>query len=173
LPLYARHHLGLSTGAIGFVFLANMLAVGLLQLPAARAIEGRRRLRMLAGMTGLWAVAFALIFGSGMLPQALAVSVLMLAAVVFAAGECILGPAFSPIVVALAPPELRGRYLAVLTASYALGFTIGPPLATAALSVSPVGVWIAAGSICLLAGGAGLGLERRLPTSLRLTPTSR
>jgi MFS family permease len=172
LPLYARHHLGISTRAIGFVFLANMLAVGVLQLPAARAIEGRRRLRMLAAMTGLWAVAFVLIFGSGVLPQALAMSVIVLAAIVFAAGECVLGPAHSPIVVQLAPPELRGRYLAVLTASYAVGFTLGPPLAAAGLTVSPGGLWIFAALVCVLAAAAGLALERRLPEALRSTPSS-
>lgn len=172
LPLYARHHLGLAPSAIGFVFLANMLAVGVLQLPVARAIEGRRRLRMLAGMTALWVVAFALIFGSGHLPQALAVGLVVLAAVVFAAGECVLGPAHSPIVIALAPPELRGRYLAVLTASYAVGFAVGPPLAAAGLSVSPGGVWVVAAAICVLAAVAGLAIERRLPLALRTTPVT-
>lgn len=171
LPLYARHQLGLSPSVIGFVFLANMLAVGVLQLPAARAIEGRRRLQMLAAMTGLWAVAFVLIFGSGLLPQALAVSIVLLAAVVFAAGECVLGPAHSPIVVQLAPPELRGRYLAVLTASYAVGFTLGPPLAAAGLSVSPGGLWLFAALVCVFAAVAGLALERRLPEALRVTPS--
>jgi MFS family permease len=172
LPLYARHGLGLSPSAIGFVFLANMLAVGVLQLPAARAIEGRRRLRMLAAMTVLFAVAFVLLFGAGMLPQALGIGVAVIAAVVFAAGECVLGPAHSPIVVELAPPELRGRYLAVLTASYAVGFTIGPPLAAAGLRVSPGGLWLFAATACLLAACGGLVLERRLPPALRLTPTT-
>ncbi len=170
LPLYAHEHLGLPPRVIGLVFLANMLTVAVLQLPAARAIEGRRRLCMLAAMAGLWIAAFGLIFGSGVLPATFAVSLLVTAAVVFGAGECLLGPAHSPMIAELAPPELRGRYLSVLTASYALGFTLGPPLATAGLSLSPNGFWIAAASACLLAALAGLALEKHLPYSIRLQP---
>lgn len=172
LPVYAHDRLGLSTRAIGLVCLANMLAVGVLQLPAARLIEGRRRMRMLAGMTGLFALAFVLICGAGSLPQGLALAAVLVAAVVFAAGECILGPTHGPAVVALAPPALRGRYLALLTASYAVGFTLGPPVAALGLSISPGAVWIGAASVCALAAAAGLALERRLPETLRVTPVS-
>ena len=172
LPLYSREHLGLAPRVIGLVFLANMLTVGVLQLPAARAIEGHRRVRLLAGMTGIWALAFALIFGAGALPAALTVGLLVLAAVVFGAGECMLGPTQSPLIVELAPPALRGRYLALLTASYALGFTLGPPLAAAELGLAPNAVWLVAASICVLTGLAGLLLGRRLPASIRLAPRS-
>jgi MFS family permease len=124
-------------------------------------------------MTVVWAVAFGLVLGSGVLPAALTVGALVVAAVVFGAGECILGPAHSPIVVELASPELRGRYLSLLTMSYAIGFTLGPPLAAAGLSISPNGVWVVAASVCLLAGALGLVLEKRLPASLTRTPIAR
>jgi MFS family permease len=170
LPVFARDQLGLSPRAIGFVFLANMLAVGVVQLPVARLLEGRSRLRMLAAMTVLFAATFAIVLAARTLHAPLVAGALVVAAVVFAVGECILGPAHGPMVIALAPPELQGRYLAVLTSSYALGFTLGPSLAAVGLGVSPSGMFGVAALACLVAGVAGLRLERRLPDALRRTP---
>jgi MFS family permease len=170
LPVFARSRLGLSTGAIGIVFLANMLGVAVLQLPVAKLLEGRRRLVALAAMTVTFAGAFGLIAGASLLPGALALGAVATAAAVFAAGECVLGPAQGPLVVELAPVALRGRYMALLTSSYAVGFAAGPPAATLVLGVSPRGLWLLAAAAVLAAGAAGLVLERHLPERLQRTP---
>jgi len=170
LPLYAHQYLGLSPRTIGLIFLTNMLGVVLLQLPIAKLLEGKRRMAALAAMTGIMAVAFGLLLGASAVAPAAAGGVVVLASLVFASGECVLGPAQGPLAVQLAPVELRGRYMAVLTNSYAVGFAIGPPLAAAILGVWPNGLWIMATVIVLLAGAAGLVLDRRIPEALRRTP---
>jgi MFS family permease len=171
LPVFARSHLGLSPGVIGLAFLANMFGVAALQLPAAKLLEGRRRMLALAAMTVTFAAAFALIAGASMFHGAAAAAVIIVAAAVFAAGECLLGPAQGPLVVELAPAPLRGRYMALLTSSYAVGFAIGPPAAASILAVSPRGLWLAAAAVVLAAGAAGLALERRLAEQCRRTPS--
>jgi MFS family permease len=170
LPLFARSELGLSPRLIGLVFLTNMLGVVFLQLPVAKLLEGKRRMAALAVMTLIMGLAFVLLVGASALVPAAAAWVVVLAAFVFASGECVLGPAQGPLAVQLAPLELRGRYMAVLTNSYAVGFAIGPPVAALLLSVSPNGLWILAAGTVLVAGAAGLALDRRLPEELRRTP---
>ncbi|HZT46072.1 MAG TPA: MFS transporter [Gaiellaceae bacterium] len=163
LPVFARDQAGLSPRTIGLVFLANMLAVAVLQLPLAKALAGRRRLGAVALTGGLWLAAFALV------PLATPAA-FVAAAILFAAGECLLGPAVGPLVVDLAPEELRGRYLALFTNSYALGFAAGPAAGAFALGISPRGVWVAAAAAAGLVAVAALGLERRVPAAARRTP---
>lgn len=169
LPVFARSHFGVSSGVIGLVFLTNMLAVAALQMPVAKLLEGRRRMVALSVMTTIFAGAFALIAGASLLPTTLVVGSFVVAATVFAAGECVLGPAQGPLVVELAPVPLRGRYMALLTNSYAVGFAVGPPAAALVLGASPTGLWLGAGAVVLAAGAAGLALERRLPEGSRRT----
>jgi MFS family permease len=170
LPLFAHNDLGLSSRVIGLVFLTNVLGVVVLQLPVAKLLEGKRRMVALAVMTVVMASAFALFLGASALVPAAAGGLLVLGSLIFASGECILGPAQGPLAVQLAPVELRGRYMAVLTNSYAVGFAVGPPVAALLLSASPNALWLLAAVTVLVAGGAGLALDRRIPDELRRTP---
>jgi MFS family permease len=70
----------------------------------------------------------------------------------------------------LAPPRLRGRYMAVSTNSWALGFLLGPAIGGFILAVEPLALWPLAAAACLAAGAGALSLESRLPPKLRLTP---
>jgi hypothetical protein len=45
MPAYAKNRLGLAERMIGFVFAANTLSIVLAQLPVARLIQGRSRMR--------------------------------------------------------------------------------------------------------------------------------
>ena len=56
---------GLSERQIGAIFFFNTLAIVLAQLPISRWIEGRRRMRALALMPLLWAVAWLLVDAGG------------------------------------------------------------------------------------------------------------
>lgn len=86
------------------MFLANTLTIVLAQLPIAKLLEGRRRMRALAAMTVAWAAAWAIVFVSGsLLDGAPAAAAIAVAAVVFGLGECALGPAQSALVADLAP----------------------------------------------------------------------
>ncbi len=65
LPAFARDQAGLSERQIGAIFFVITLSIVLAQLPISRWIEGRRRMRALALMPALWAVAWLLVDAGG------------------------------------------------------------------------------------------------------------
>src|SRR6266516_1869369 len=65
LPQFARDHSHVSEREIGLVFAVNTGVIVLAQLPLSRWIEGKRRMRALALMPALWAVAWLLVDGTG------------------------------------------------------------------------------------------------------------
>ena len=71
----------------------------------------------------------------------------------------------------IAPPRLRGRYMALSTLSWEVGFVIGPAAAGFILDWRPHVLWPLAAAVCLAAGAGALLLERKLPPALRLTPS--
>jgi predicted MFS family arabinose efflux permease len=171
LPVFAHGEAGVSESAIGVIFLVNTLTIVLAQLPVARLLEGRRRMAALAVMTGLWAVAWLLVFGGGLWFEAAAAAVAFgLALVVFGLGECFQGPTQGALVADLAPPRLRGRYMAVSTTSWDIGFIVGPALGGVVLEYEPYALWPLAAGLCLLGGLGALRIERAIPRPLRLTP---
>ncbi len=80
------------------------------------------------------------------------------------------GPTQGALVADLAPPRLRGCYMALSTLSWEVGFVIGPATAGFILDWRPLRA-LAAGRLHVPAAGAGaLLLERSIPHELRLTP---
>lgn len=171
LPVFAKNQAHVTEALVGFLFLANVIAVVVAQMPVSRLLEGRRRMRALALLGVLWASAWLLVGAAGLWHAAVsAAAVLVLAVVVFGLGEC-LHPLVSTVTADLAPAHLRGRYLAVLTSSFAVGFTLGPAAAGLVLGLAPFALWPIAAGACLAAGAYALALERRLPEALRVTPS--
>jgi predicted MFS family arabinose efflux permease len=171
LPVFAKNEAGVSEKGIGVIFLLNTVVVALAQLPLAKVLEGRRRMKALAAMTALWAVAWVVVLAGGLWFEAVAAAfVFTLAAVVFGLGECFQGPVQGALVADLAPARLRGRYMAVSTNSWDLGFLLGPAAGGFLLGVEPLSLWPLAAAVCLAAGALALVLERSLPRALRLTP---
>ncbi len=171
LPVYAKNVAGVSERAIGFVFFANTMTVVLLQLPVARALEGRRRMPALALMGALWAAAWLVV------PAAVetfdaptAALVLGGAALMLGAGECMHGAVHGALVAELAPPALVGRYMALSSLSWQLAFVVGPALGGAILDTHPIALWLLAAALCALAAAAAFVLEGALPSHLRHTP---
>jgi MFS family permease len=171
LPVFAMNEAGVTEKAIGVIFFANTLVIVLAQLPVSKLLEGRRRMRSLAVMTGLWAAAWLAVMMSGALLEAAAAAVAFaLAVMVFAVGECFQGPTQGALVADLAPAHLRGRYMAVSTLSWEAGFIIGPAAGGFILAAEPLALWPLAAFVCLVAGAGALALERSIPRDLRLTP---
>jgi MFS family permease len=141
------------------------------QLPIVRLLEGRRRMRLLAVMAGLWALSWVLVAAAGAWSTAgLSTALVGIAVVVFGLGECLHGPLSATVAADLAPERLRGRYMALSTNSFAVGFALGPIAAGALLGAEPSALFPAAAVLCVLAAGAALGLERHLPAAARITP---
>jgi MFS family permease len=70
----------------------------------------------------------------------------------------------------LAPDALRGRYMALMTNTYAIGFVIGPAVGGFVLDVEPLALWPVAAAVLAAVGVGALALERALPVELRRTP---
>jgi predicted MFS family arabinose efflux permease len=171
LPVFAKNQAGVSERGIGLIFLVDTLVIVVAQLPVARALEGRRRMPALATMTSVWALAWIVVLaGGGLLEATAATVVFACAAVVFGLGECFHGPTQGALVADLAPERLRGRYMALSTVSWELGFVVGPAAGGFVLAASPRALWPLAAAVCLAAGAGALLLERRIPLELRLTP---
>lgn len=171
LPVFAKNQADVSETGIGLVFLAAMLALVIFQLPVAKALEGHSRMRALAVAPILWAVAWLAVDGGGYWLEGAAAAVVFAgAAVVYGIGECFHGPNYGPLIADLAPQGLEGRYWAVSSGSWELGYVIGPALGGYILAAAPFALWPIAAVVCVLAAGAAIGLERTIPRTLRLTP---
>jgi MFS family permease len=171
LPPFAKNYAGVSERWVGMVWLANTLAVVLVQLPVAKALEGRRRMLALALMNAIWAVASLVVLAAGgLLSGTSAALVLVSAGVVFGVGETLQAPTQPPLVADLAPDRLRGRYFALGSMSWSVGGILGPAVGGALLGWHPLAVWPSAAAVCLIAIVGCLVLERNLPEGVRRTP---
>ncbi len=171
LPVFAKNEASVSERQIGLIFLVNTLVIVVLQLPITKLLEGRRRMKALAAMTAIWAAALLVVFAGGLWFEAsAAAAVFALAAVIFGLGECFHGPTQAPLVADLAPERLRGRYMALGSLSWEVGFLLGPGVGGVVLGAEPLALWPLAAFVCLLAGAGALALERGIPRELRLTP---
>jgi len=171
-PVYAKNQAHVSERAIGVLFLLNSLTIIVLQLPTARMVEGRRRMRMLAVMGLLFAGSWLLVATAGTVAAGVvpAVGVLVVAVIAFGLAECLYDAVYGPLVSDLAPPDLLGRYMAVTGFSWQFGFIVGPAIGGFILGVRPNVLWLAAAATCAVGTMYALGLERRLPERLRRTP---
>lgn len=171
LPVFAKNEAGVTEKGIGIIFFVNTLVVVLAQFPLAKALEGRRRMPALAVMCVLWTVAWVVVYLAGLWLEAVAAAAVFgLAAVIFGLGECFQGPVQGALVADLAPARLRGRYMAVSTISWDIGFVVGPAVGGFILQSEPLALWPLAAAVCLLAGAGAIVLERDLPREVRLTP---
>src|SRR5436309_3240943 len=171
LPPFAKNYAGVSEKWVGMIWLANTLAVVLVQLPVAKALEGRRRMLALALMNAIWAVASLVVLAAGgLLNGTSAALVLVSAGVVFGIGETLQAPTQPPLVADLAPDRLRGRYFALGSMSWSVGGILGPAVGGPLLGWHPLAVWPSAAAVCVFAVVGCLLLEQKLPARVRRTP---
>jgi MFS family permease len=171
LPPFAKNTAHVSEPAIGVIWFVFSGVVALAQLPIAKLIEGKRRLRGLALMGVVWAGTFLAVAAGGQwLTGTQAAIVFGIAVGVFALGECLHGAIYAPLVVDLAEPRLLGRYMAFSSASWQIGWLVGPAAGGFVLQHHPIALWPAVAGICLLASMYALALEATIPRALRRTP---
>jgi MFS family permease len=170
VPTYAREQIGASPHLIGLLLFANAFAVVVAQIPVARLAEGRRRVISMAIASLTFVAACLLVVGADFVGLYVAYAALLAAAIVVGVGECFHTTALMPLVADLAPPALRGRYMAAMGLSWWLGLALAPTLGTQLLSVSPPATMLVAAGVALGAGLSALALERDLPAAVRLTP---
>jgi predicted MFS family arabinose efflux permease len=171
LPPFAKNYAGVSERWVGTMWLANTILIVLIQLPVAKALEGRRRMRALAFMSLLFAAAALIVLGGGIwFTGTAAALVFVFATLVFGVGETLQGPTQAPLVADLAPDHLRGRYFALGSISWSAGSILGPAIGGPLLGWHPLAVWPLAAAISVFAAIGCLALERRLPERVRRSP---
>jgi MFS family permease len=170
VPTFARDQIGVDLRLIGLMAMANALTVVIAQIPVAKLSEGRRRTMTMAVGAAALAVACLLVAGADYAPFDLAYAALVAAAIVVGVGECFYTAVLSPLVADLAPPALRGRYMATIGLAWWLGLALAPTAGAQLLGVSPAATMLIAAGVAVAAGASALALDRALPASLRLTP---
>ena len=171
LPPYVNQHAAVSEAGIGVIFFVNTVAIVIAQLPVAKATEGRRRLRALALAAAIFSTTCLGILAAGLWLDGTAAVLLLCGVIaVFSVGECLHGAVQNPLVADMAPDHLLGRYMAMRTMAWQVGFLVGPALGSYLLGRSPTGLWIGAAVACAAVAGGSLLLERRLPDRAARTP---
>jgi MFS family permease len=171
LPPYVKDHAAVGEAGIGVIFFANTLVLVVAQLPVAKALGGRSRLRAL-GIAGaiFSATSLGVLAAGSWLNGTTAVIALCGVIVVFSLAECLHGAVNNPLVADLAPAHLLGRYMALRTSAWQVGFLAGPALGSLVLARSPTALWCGAAAACAIAGAGFLLLERRIPPELDVSP---
>jgi predicted MFS family arabinose efflux permease len=173
-PGYMTSEAGVSERGVAIVFAVNTVLIVLAQLPVSQWLEGRRRMPAMLGVGLTWGAAWLSVPLVGASADGvLAAGLFCIAGMVFAVGECLHGAVQGPLVVDLSDERLLGRYMAVSALSWSVGFAAGPAIGGFLLGVSPPLLWLAAGSVCVLAGLASVAIEPLLPRSVRRTAGGR
>ncbi|MFF1781862.1 MDR family MFS transporter [Streptomyces virginiae] len=167
LSAYVIEARGLPAWQPGMLFALNTLLVVLGQTAVARAVEHRRRTRVLQTAALLWTVSFGLFAVVPGEHGALAFAVLALGMVVFTAAELLQAPTSSALTVAMAAERLRGRYLGLEELMWGVARVLAPALFTWLLAKGPGLPWLALGLCCLAAVGVLCRLDRVLPAHVR------
>ncbi len=165
MPAFARALGEILTQGLGYAFAANTLVIVLLQLFVLQRIEGRRRTRVAVVMAATWALSWALLGATALVPGTVAATILLAGcAAVFGLGETMLQPTTSAMVNDLAPDHLRGRYNALSSLMFSGAFVVGPIVASVLIGGNLGAVYIAflLGGCAFLAVIA-LWVERRIP----------
>lgn len=162
LGVFLRDVHRIPTSGYGLLLSMNAVMVVLLQFPITRRIERYPPMVMLALHSFLYAIGF------GMYAFVSAYSLFAAAMVIITIGEMIGAPVFQAVVAGFAPPEMRGRYMAVSGFSWGIPYAIGPYLAGLLLDGPQPGLlWYAAGVMGLLSAVGFLNLYRTRPALAR------
>lgn len=127
VPVVATETLGLSSAALGTLYVLNPLVVVLFQLPTVSAVAAWRRTRTLAVSAGFWgasyvAVAFA---AGGRVGQTVGVGLIGAFLVLRTFGENLHSPFVTSLGSAFAPADERGSQLSLLGVAMRLGQGLG------------------------------------------------
>ena len=171
LPAYAKGQAHIGETAIGAIYAASTLTIVAAQLPIARLTRGRNRMQMLRLGALIWIASWTVCLAAGAwLSGGAAAVIIGLAAVAYAAGECLYTSTMLPTATALAPDALRGRYLGVMGFSWQAGFLIGPSLGGVVLGAFPLALPVLCAAGCLAAAAATGAVDRSLGQDVRRNP---
>jgi MFS family permease len=168
LPVYLRNVHGFSTAAYGFMLTSTAVLVVVFQFWITRISKNRPPFILMALGTALYAIGF------GMFGFISSYGLFILAAFVITFGEMIVVPTSQALAANFAPPDMRGRYMAVYGLSAAIPSTLGPGLAGLILdNFNPNLLWYMGGIMCIVSAlgfyalHRWLGAQKRFATRVR------
>jgi len=162
LAVYMRDHRQIDSQGYGTILSVTGAEVVLLQFWISRKIRAAPPFLMLSLGIALFALGF-LMFGfvEGFW-------MFMLAALIICLGEMFYFPISESIAAAFAPPDMRGRYMAVAHLGWALPATVGPGAAGYLLdNYEPSLMWYVGAALCLLSAACYLLMHFRIGTRPR------
>ncbi len=146
LSVFLRDVHSVSTQGYGYLMSANAVLVVLMQFWVTRRIRPYPPMVMMAVGAALYMVGFTAFGLVSTYPAFLAAMLLI------TVGEMIEMPVSNALVVRLAPPEMRGRYIALSGLSWDIPSAIGPLAAGLIIdNYNPNLVWYAGGALALVA----------------------
>lgn len=164
VPVYAAETLGLTSEALGTLFVLNPLVIVLFQLPAVARVSAWRRTRGLVLSAGFWAASFLALVAVPAVPAWVGVGMVGAFLVLRTVGEIFHSPLVTALASDLGPVSDRGTQLSVVQVAYRLGFGVGPVVGGLFFDYgAAVLLWptLLAGCVALALGL--LALERRVP----------
>ncbi|WP_199812959.1 MFS transporter [Streptomyces sp. NRRL S-1868] len=165
LSAYAVEVTRISTSTLGVALAANTATIVLAQFFVLRAVERRRRSRIVALVGLIWTVAWLAAGASGLVhgAQAVATALLIATYALFGVGETMLSPTMAPLVADLAPARFVGQYNSAFALVKQLALAVGPAIGGMMAAAGAYGVYIGMLLVCTLAVSAlALVLGRRL-----------
>lgn len=149
MPVYLRDVAGIPPEGYGSLLSLNAALVVLLQFWITRRMKGYPPMILMAFGVFLYAVGFGM-FGFGS-----TLAYFALATVILTFGEMISAPTGQALAARFAPEDMRGRYLAMFSFSWAFPFAFAPLLGGMIMdNFNPHWMWYAAGLVGL-AGTVG------------------
>jgi MFS family permease len=163
MPVYFLRLLGLPGWVPGTVFVINTVMVGVGQGLVVKAMAGAVRSRVLALASMFSGSAFVALYVANLLPEQVAVVLVLATAVVYTLGEMTAGPVIGALAAEAAPAELRGRYMSVVQLSWSIAAAIAPVLYSWLLDRGALPGWGVLALIAMAWGAVTIPLHRRLP----------
>jgi len=144
LPVYAKEQFGVPENRYGFIMATNAAMVVLLQYGVTRVSKRYRP----AGVLAVGALLYAV--GVGSVAWGWSFPTFLTSMVVLTFGELLLVPTATAFTAALAPAEMRGRYMGVYNLTWGVSYGLGPVIGgLLSDQIAPATIWY---------GGFGIGL---------------
>ncbi|MDY6778366.1 MAG: MFS transporter [Candidatus Nanohaloarchaea archaeon] len=146
-PPYLKDFLGVSNLLIGNVFLINAVIIVIFQLNVVEAVEQVDAMQTFRYGFLLWLGATSLIFIAT--PGFIAIIVSALAIILISFASMVFNPSAASFVSRIAPDGSTGTYMSMYSASYSIGFLLGPVMGGWFLDNHPRELWLALTALVL------------------------
>jgi len=162
-PLFIFRQLPTLTWTVGPLLAMNTAIQVVLQRPVVRLIRPLARHKSLCLAGVLWASWACLTAAPLWIPPVLRVPCLFLAVLCYSGAQLVHSPVSNALSADAAPPDIRGRYLAVFQYSFAIAGVAAPLVFSLLFTVSSAAPWAALAVLALITVPGMLALAPHLP----------